>query len=241
MNNKKMDIINDREFISLFQKSKELIDNARSNMGQMANTITVITSFLLGHYIIEQEQQGQERAKYGSKIIDSLSAYLTKEYGRGFSSSNVAGMRQFYMTYKDREDEIIQSQIGQLGQGIKIVQSGIGQLDIVYSKLPFKLSWTHYQVLMRIEDKEERDFYEKEAIHSGWNVSTLKRQYHSSLYERLALSRNKDDVLRLANEGAIPQKPEDILHTPYILEFAGLEDKASYHESDLESAVIDKM
>ena len=241
MNNKKMDIINDREFTSLFQKSKELIDNARSNMGQMANTITVITSFLLGHYIIEQEQQGQERAKYGSKIIDSLSAYLTKEYGRGFSRSNAAGMRQFYMTYKDREDEIIQSQIGQLGQGIEIVQSGIGQLDIMYSKLPFKLSWTHYQVLMRIEDKEERDFYEKEAIHSGWNVSTLKRQYHSSLYERLALSRNKDDVLRLANEGAIPQKPEDILHTPYILEFAGLEDKASYHESDLESAVIDKM
>ena len=241
MNNKKTDIINDMEFTSLFQKSKKLIDNARSNMGQMANTITVITSFLLGHYIVEQEQQGQERAKYGSKVIDSLSAYLTKEYGRGFSRSNVAGMRQFYMTYKDREDEIIQSQIGQLGQGIEIVRSGIGQMDIVYSKLPFKLSWTHYQVLMRIEDKEERDFYEKEAIHSGWNVSTLKRQYHSSLYERLALSRNKDDVLRLANEGAIPQKPEDILHTPYVLEFAGLEDMASYHESDLESAVIDKM
>lgn len=229
------------EFTSLFQKSKKLIDNARSNMGQMANTITVITSFLLGHYIVEQEQQGQERAKYGSKVIDSLSAYLTKEYGRGFSRSNVAGMRQFYLTYKDRENEIIQSQIGQLGQEIGIIQSGIGQLNIVFSKLPFRLSWTHYQVLMRIEDKDERDFYEKEAIRSGWNVSTLKRQYHSSLYERLALSRNKDDVLRLANEGAIPQKPEDILHTPYVLEFAGLEDMASYHESDLESAVIDKM
>ena len=241
MNNKKIDIINDMEFTSLFQKSKELIDNARSNMGQMANAITVITSFLLGHYIVEQEQQGQERAKYGAKIIDSLSAYLTKEYGRGFSRSNVAGMRQFYMAYKDRESEIIQLQIGQLGQEIGIVQSQIGQLDIAYSKLPFKLSWTHYQILMRIEDKDERDFYEKEALRSGWNVSTLKRQYHSSLYERLALSRNKDDVLRLANEGAIPQKPEDILHTPYVLEFAGLEDKASYHESDLESAVIDKM
>lgn len=241
MNNKKTDIINDMEFTSLFQKSKKLIDNARSNMGQMANTITVITSFLLGHYIVEQEQQGQERAKYGSKVIDSLSAYLTKEYGRGFSRSNVAGMRQFYLTYKDRENEIIQSQIGQLGQEIGIIQSGIGQLNIVFSKLPFRLSWTHYQVLMRIEDKDERDFYEKEAIRSGWNVSTLKRQYHSSLYERLALSRNKDDVLRLANEGAIPQKPEDILHTPYVLEFAGLEDMASYHESDLESAVIDKM
>jgi len=94
---------------------------------------------------------------------------------------------------------------------------------------------------MRIEDKEERDFYEKEAIRSNWNVETLKRQFHSSLYERLALSRDKIDVMRLANEGAVPQKPRDILHTPYILEFAGLEDRVSYHESDLESAVIEKM
>lgn len=144
MDIKKVDIINDMDFTSLFQKSKKLIDNARSNMGQMANTITVITSFLLGHYIVEQEQQGQERAKYGSKVIDSLSSYITKEYGRGFSRSNVAGMRQFYLTYKDRENEIIQSQIGQLGQKIGIVQSGIGQLDIAYSNLPFSLSWTHY-------------------------------------------------------------------------------------------------
>lgn len=165
----------------------------------------------------------------------------TVKHGRVFSRSNVAGMRQFYMAYKDREDEIIQSGIGQFEQAFGIVQSGIGQLETAYKKIPFKLSWTHYQILMRIEDKDERDFYEKEAIRSNWNVSTLKRQFHSSLYERLALSRDKNDVMRLANEGAIPQKPEDILHTPYVLEFAGLEDKAAYHESDLESAVIGKM
>ncbi len=133
------------------------------------------------------------------------------------------------MTYKDREDEIIQSGIGQFGQVFEIIQSGIGQLETVYDKVPFKLSWTHYQVLMRIEDRDGRDFYEKEAIRSNWNVNTLKRQFHSSLYERLALSRDKNDVMRLANEGAVPHKPQDILHTPYVLEFAGLEDKASYH------------
>ena len=93
--------------------------------------------FLLGRYIVEQEQQGAERAKYGAKVLDSLSSYLTEEYGRGFSRSNVAGMRQFYMAYKDRENEII--------------QSGIGQLETAYKKMPFKLSWTHYQILMRIE------------------------------------------------------------------------------------------
>ena len=241
MKNEKLEIIESNEFQNLFDKSKKLIDSARSNMGQMANAITVLTSFLLGRYIIEQEQQGSERAKYGAKVLDSLSSYLTEEYGRGFSRSNVAGMRQFYMAYKDREDEIIQSGIGQFEQAFEIVQSGIGQLETAYKKIPFKLSWTHYQILMRIEDKDERDFYEKEAIRSNWNVSTLKRQFHSSLYERLALSRDKNDVMRLANEGAVPQKPEDILHTPYVLEFAGLEDKAAYHESDLESAVIGKM
>ena len=169
MKNEKLEIIESNEFQNLFDKSKKLIDSARSNMRQMANAITVLTSFLLGRYIIEQEQQGSERAKYGAKVLDSLSSYLTEEYGRGFSRSNVAGMRQFYMAYKDREDEIIQSGI--------------------------KLSWTHYQILMRIEDKDERDFYEKEAIRSNWNVSTLKRQFHSSLYERLALSRDKNDVM----------------------------------------------
>ena len=136
--NEKLEIIESNEFQNLFDKSKKLIDSARSNMGQMANAITVLTSFLLGRYIIEQEQQGSERAKYGAKVLDSLSSYLTEEYGRGFSRSNVAGMRQFYMAYKDREDEII--------------QSGIGQLETAYKKIPFKLSWTHYQILMRIED-----------------------------------------------------------------------------------------
>lgn len=83
-------------------------------MGQIANAITVLTSFLLGRYIVEQEQQGAERAKYGAKVLDSLSLYLTEEYGKGFSRSNIAGMRQFYMAYKDGENEIIQSGIGQL-------------------------------------------------------------------------------------------------------------------------------
>ncbi|MEY8377691.1 PDDEXK nuclease domain-containing protein [Lachnospiraceae bacterium 56-18] len=241
MKNEKKEMIDNKEFQTLYDKSKKLIDSARNNMGQMANAITVLTSFLLGRYIVEQEQQGSERAKYGAKIVDSLSAYLTEEYGRGFSRSNVAGMRQFYVTYKDREDEIIQSGIGRFEQTFEIIQSGIGQLEMAYNNLPFKLSWTHYQVLMRIENRDERDFYENEAIRSNWNVNTLKRQFHSSLYERLALSRDKNDVMRLANEGAVPQKPQDILHTPYVLEFAGLEDRASYHESDLESAVIEKM
>lgn len=141
----------------------------------------VITSFLIGRYIVEEEQRGRGRARYGAKILDYLSSSLTKEYGSGFSRSNVAGMRQFYMTYRDRENQI--------------VQSGIGQFKLASSRPVFKLSWTHYQVLMRIAEKEEREFYEKETIRSNWNVATLKRQYNSSLYERLALNRVKSDVM----------------------------------------------
>lgn len=226
----------------LFERADKLITNSRNAIGSIANMLTVYTNFQIGKYIVEEEQNGDDRASYGAKVLDSLSDYLTAKYGRGFSRSNVAGMRQFYLTYKDRDSQIVQSSIGQLPdlQNSGIVQSAIGQLTIK-ENWPFKLSWTHYQVLMRIDDANERSFYEQEAFNSAWSVKTLKRQYNSSLYERIALSRDKNEVLRLANEGNIPYKPEDILHTPYVLEFSGLEDKPVYHESDLENAVLSKM
>lgn len=126
MKNKKVEIIKSNEFQNLFDKSKQLIDSARSNMGQMANVITVLTNFLLGRYIVEQEQQGAERAKYGAKVLDSLSSYLTEEYGRGFSRSNVAGMRQFYMAYKDRENEISNRELDNL---IRLLELSNQELD----------------------------------------------------------------------------------------------------------------
>lgn len=231
------------DFKELFEKSKVLIENARNGMGIVANAVTVYTSFLLGKYMIEEEQHGSGRAKYGEKVLDSLSEYLTNEYGRGFSRSNLAGMRKFYLTYRDRDAAIVQSGIGQLGvmQENGIVQSEIGQLTLDHKNFPFKLSWTHYQVLMTIDDPVERSFYELEAIKGIWSVKTLKRQYHSSLFERLALSRDKDEVLVMAEKGAIPYRPEDILKSPYVLEFAGLDDKSIYHEDDLEAAVLNRL
>ena len=231
------------EFAQLFEKSKHLIDNARGAMGVLVNSVTVYTSFLLGKYMVEEEQQGSDRAKYGSKILDSLSGYLTEEYGRGFSRTNLAGMRKFYLVYRDRDEMIVQSPIGQLKlmQENGIVQSPIGQLSIDHQNFPFKLSWTHYQVLMTIENSEERSFHEQAAINESWSVQTLKRQYHSSLYERLALSKDKANVMAMAGKGAMPYRPADILKSPYVLEFAGLDDKSSYHESDLEFAVLNKM
>ena len=193
------------EFDELFYKSKVLIENARTTMGVMVNMVTVFTCYCLGKYMIEEEQHGEERAEYGAKVLDSLSDFLTKEYGRGYSRSNLAGMRKFYLTYRNRDSEIVQSGIGQLGlmQKNGIVQSTIGQLALGCQDFPFKLSWTHYQLLMTIDNEEERNFYELEAIKGVWNVKTLKRQYHSSLFERLALSRDKTNVMALATKGAI--------------------------------------
>lgn len=243
----------------LCERAGVLIQGARSYIGQMSNYATVLASFELGRYIVEEEQNGQDRAAYGTHVLDVLSAYLTERFGRGFSRRNVASMRKFYLAFRDRESQIVQSPIAQLGavglstvaqsptgqsraeDSARIWQSAIAQSEANFDSRPFKLSWTHYQTLMRIEDRDERDFYELEAIRECWSVKTLQRQYGSSLYERLALSRDKDEVMRLAREGSVPQKPEDLLKSSYVLEFAGLEDRAVYHESELESAVVDKI
>jgi predicted nuclease of restriction endonuclease-like (RecB) superfamily len=231
------------ELEALFDRASRLVGTARGYIGQMASTVVVLTSFELGRYIVEEELRGKDRAEYGKKVIDSLSSYLTQEYGRGFSRTNLFNMRKFYLAYRGRQDEIVQSQTGQLGEmdANGIVQSRTGQFNMLPELSPFKLSWTHYVLLSSIEDEAERSFYELEAIRNAWDVKTLRHQYGSSLYERLALSRDKDDVMRLANEGATPQKPTDLLKTPYVLDFAGLADRASYRESDLEQAVIDRL
>ena len=159
MKNEKKEMIDNKEFQTLYDKSKKLIDSARNNMGQMANAITVLTSFLLGRYIVEQEQQGSERAKYGAKIVDSLSTYLTEEYGRGFSRSNVAGMRQFYVAYKDREDEIIQSGIGRFEQTFEIIQSGIGQLEMAYRSRWLQSNYKNKRIILFVDARAIMHLY----------------------------------------------------------------------------------
>ena len=234
---------NRSEFTQLFEEASQLVEAARGYIGQMTSTITVLTSFELGRRIVEEEQQGEVRAGYGKRVIDSLSGHLTQKYGRGFSRTNLSNMRKFYLVYRERQSAIVQSETGQLREmeASGIFQSRTGQFLLAPEQSPFKLSWTHYVLLSGIEDEDERDFYEVEAIRNSWDVKTLRHQYGSSLYERLALSRDKEDVMRLANEGSAPLKPADILKTPYVLDFVGLEDRAFYRESDLEQAVIDKL
>lgn len=203
----------------LYEQIANLIEQARQRVANVANLTMVHTYFEIGMMIVKDEQQGKERAEYGKHILKNLSKRLIERFGQGFSEQNLRNMRQFYLSYEER--------------AIRQTVSGKSQL--------FTVSWSHYLVLMRINNPDERRFYEIEATQQSWSEKHLKRQYHSSLYERLALSRNKDEVMQLALQGQTVLKPTDILKNPLTLEFLGLEEKAAYSESDLETAIITKI
>ena len=243
---------------TLLTEVRKLIQSARRGVSTVVDTFQVMTNFEIGRRIVEHEQKGAKRAAYGAELLKELSARLTEEFGRGFSKSNLASMRAFFLLWSDRmpifqtasgkftSHEIVQTASGQSAltensQTLsgKLVPSQIRQTPS--GKSPFTLSWSHYVVLMTIQDPEERSFYEIESAQSNWNVRELKRQKASCLYERLALSRDKEGVRKLAREGQVIVRPEDLLKEPLVLEFLGLDDKASYSENDMEQAIIDRL
>jgi predicted nuclease of restriction endonuclease-like (RecB) superfamily len=227
---------------------RELILAARKTAAQTVDRIQVVTCFEIGRRIVEHEQQGAHRAEYGKALLKELAASLTDEFGRGFSRSNLQSMRKFYLTYRDRLPEKCQMPSGKLAPKQKS-QTPSGEFTKAVAIQPsttngrptFSLSWSQYVFLLSIENPEERGFYEIEAAENGWALPELKRQFNSGLYERLALSRDKDGIQKLARKGHIVAKPQDLLKEPYVLEFLGLDEKAKYTESDLESAIIDKL
>ena len=184
---------------------------------------------LLRSPIVEHEQKGEKRAMYGQALLKALSAHLTAEFGQGFSVSNLQLMRKFFIEYKFR----IQQQAAVEFNPVVISKPS--------QKSPFTLSWTHYVLLLTIKNLDERRFYEIEATSEGWSIPELKRQVAACLYERLALSRSKTAVRKLAHDGQIVTRPEDILKEPYVLEFLGLDEKTKYSENDLETAIINRL
>ena len=206
----------------LYDNSVKLIQFARSMAVKQVNTIQLLTYYSLGCWIVEQQQQGCSRAKYGQQVIRKLSERLSEKFGNGFSEDTLKNCRKFYLTYRERISEALFE--------LFAVKKSETVFSFFREQMPFSLQWSHYLVLMRIANADERSFYEIEAAKSGWSVRTLQRQYNSSLYERLALSRDKDAVLRLASEGNVITKPEDIVKQPTVLEFLGLEEKTVYLE-----------
>ena len=192
----------------------------------------------IGRMIVEDEQNGKYRADYAKKVLVQLSKQLTKEFGKGYSSTNLEYIRKFYKIYVNR---IPQSVVGKSKKLRESAKSAIPQSAIEEFNTPFVLSWTHYVQLLRIENNDERNFYEIEAAQGNWSVRELQRQFNSSLYERLALSKDKKIVKELARRGQIIEKPMDTIKHHTILEFLGLREDERYTESDLENAIISKI
>ncbi len=229
----------------LIAEVRNLIRTARCGVASVVDTFQVMTNFEIGRRIVEHEQKGEKRAAYGAELLKELSARLTEEFGRGFSKANLEYMRRFYLEWKDRVPPIAQQATGQLvadeirrNPPVQWALDDITQQPAGRFSKPFTLSWTHYVILLTIKDPDARSFYEIEAANCGWSVPELKRQKASALYQRLLLSRDKAGVKQLAQKGQVITKPEDALKEPYILEFLGLDEKAGYSESDLESAII---
>ena len=238
-----------------------LIAGARETVARGVALVQVYTNFEIGRRIVQEEQRGADRAAYGEQIVSELAKNLTNEFGRGFSTTNLKLMRLFYLENLNRIGQTLSDQFEALpisrsltgnskrvskGQtlsdqlkALPIAQTLSGQLP--QQNRPFSLGWSHYVFLLTVKDPDERSFYEIEATSQNWSVRELKRQFDSGLYERLALSRDKEGISRLAREGHKIVSPRDLLKEPLVLEFLGLDDRASYTESDLESAVITQL
>ncbi len=204
-------IADDVELTALADSITSLVSNSKQHLSQSINTLLVTTYWNIGKYIVEFEQQGDTKAKYGTALLSSLAKILSAKLGKGYSRPNLNNMRKFYLLYP------------------------------ICQTVSDKLSWSHICELITIEDDLERSFYEKECIAERWNVRSLRRQMDSALYLRLAASRDKEGILQLAQKGIVIQQPEDIIKSTYTLEFLGLPEQEKYSESNLEQKLIDNL
>ena len=194
-----------KEFVD---EIRGIIDQARNHAARSVDQARVLMYWNIGKRIFEKEQQGKERADYGSFLLDTLSKNLAPVYGSGFSVRQLEICRKFYRTYP------------------------------IANTLCSQLNWSQYKLLIAIPDKDKREYYQLEAVNEGWSKRQLERQINSMLYERLLMSNDKEKVLAVARKERTPESPLEIIKDPMVLEFLGLEKKPAYYEKDLESALI---
>ncbi|KAB1061467.1 PDDEXK nuclease domain-containing protein [Salibacter halophilus] len=195
----------------LYDDIRKVIEQARSKAYRAVNQAMVKAYWHIGRLIVEEEQKGEERAEYGKELIKQLAEKLTGEYGKGFTPTNLKYMRQFYNTFE--KSHAVRGQ----------------------------LSWTHYRLLLKVEEEEARDFYLKEAVENNWSTRTLNRQIGNLYYQRMLMSKDKSPVRQESSEKQESFKAKDIIKDPYVLDFLELEDNTHFRESELEQAIIDKL
>lgn len=196
---------------SLVSTITQTLEHGRNTVARAVNTQLLQTYWAIGQYIVEYEQNGSDRATYGKLLIDNLANDLSTIHGKGFSRSNLIYMRLLYIKYPISE------------------------------KPSHLLSWSHYVELLKIENDIERSFYEKQAILENWSIPELKRQKQASLFLRLAASKDKEGILKLAQQGQIVEQPSDLIREPYILEFLKIPEPYHTSESNLEARIIDNL
>ena len=229
---------------NLYKRVRQILESARTNVARSVNTTQVIANWLVGHEIVEEEQHGEKRAAYGEDVLNTLARRLQEEYGEGYSARNLRFMRQFYLEYAEfLPESMIRNALRAKSEPqhkLSAIENRNALRTISWKpgKISSDLSWTHYRTLLRVESLQTRSFYEIEAIQNNWGARELERQINSLLYERLALSRDKRGVMKLATKGQIIQKPADAFKEPVIIEFLGLPESHKLVESDLEQALI---
>lgn len=217
----------------LCQKAVDLIDRARNTAIREVNLVQLLTYYTLGKWIVEVQQGGSGRAKYGKRVLETLSDALNQAFGKGYSVSTLTNIRKFYEIYKNRISAPLVTDFAEPNPQPLVTKFG--------NDVPFRLSWTHYLILMRIQNEDERDFYEQLAIQENWGKRELSRQYGSSLYERMLIGKDKQQILRLSKKGRLAEKPADLVKDPYILEFLGIPEQTDFSETELESRLIDHL
>ena len=199
------------DYHSLVNTIAQTFEQGRQMAARAVNTNLLQTYWQIGHYIVEYEQKGNDRATYGEALLASLSKDLSNVHGKGFSLSNMKRFRQFYLVYPNS------------------------------ATLSHQLSWSHYVELLKIDNELERSFYAKQSLYENWSIRELLRQKKSSLFLRLASTKDKEGILKLAQNGQIIEQPSDILRDPYVLEFLKIPEPYYLSESELESRIINNL
>ncbi len=202
----------------------ERVHAARQKVSRTVDTEIVKSYWMIGKEILEEELQGKKRATYGTQLLKMMAERLTRQLGRGYTETNLRYMKMFYVIY----------------QHVIPIHHSVSD-EFILENVDIPLSWTHYRVLIKVDRKEAREFYEKEAIENRWSVRELERQIASLLFDRLAKSRDKKGLLRLVKKGQEIQNPVDAIKDPVVLEFLGLPESHKLVESKVEEALINNL
>jgi predicted nuclease of restriction endonuclease-like (RecB) superfamily len=239
------EIIKLKEIDSLYREIREVLESARLSAYRAVNLTMIHSYYRVGFLIVEHEQEGRERAEYGTALLQALSERLTGEFGKGFDVTNLRKMRQFYLVFSKRDAARLK--FGEIKRDAMRPESTDTEKhpflhgQLMNGSLRQELSWTHYRLLLRVENDQAREWYMNEAADQNWSTRQLERQISTLYYERLLASREKAPVRQEASEKLAQIEPEDFIRDPYVLEFLNLKDYPGLRESTIEQAIIDKL